>query len=215
MNTLAPNTSKIFEHVCKLNCITNYCLVGGTALALQLQNRLSEDLDFMSWNTHKSQKPEVDWVKIEKELSEIGSIDAREIWDFDHVEFVVSGVKVSFYASSKYTPVTTSIPFKDNLHLADIIAIGAMKMEVMMRRSNFRDYYDIYSILINGYDFKEIITKATAYSGHLLSTKNLLAMLVDSKRFSSDSNITQLQPRYQVTASDIEKFIKMQIKNTF
>jgi predicted nucleotidyltransferase component of viral defense system len=215
MMALAPHTSKIFEQVCKLKCINNYYLVGGTALALQLQHRLSEDLDFMSWITHKNQKPEVDWVKIEKELSEIGSIDAREIWDFDHVEFVVSGVKVSFYASSKYTPVTASIPFKDNLHLSDIMAIGAMKMEVMMRRSNFRDYYDIYSILINGYDLKEIITKATVYSGHLLSTKNLLAMLVDSKRFYTDSNFPQLQPKYKVTASEIEEYIKMQIRNTF
>lgn len=215
MKALALHTSKIFESVCKLDCIKNYCLVGGTALSLQLQNRLSEDLDFMSWISYKNQKPEVDWVKIEKELSGIGRIEAREIWDFDHVEFIVSGVKLSFYASAKYSPVTTAIPLKDNLFLADIMAIAAMKMEVLMRRSNFRDYYDIYSILKNGYNFSEIITKATAYSGHLLSTKNLLAMLVDSKRFQIDSNFALLEPVYQVTPSEIEESIKVLIKNTF
>lgn len=215
MQALALHTSKIFESVCKLDCIKNYCLVGGTALSLQLQTRLSEDLDFMSWISNKNQKPEVDWVKIEKELSGIGSIEAREIWDFDHVEFIVSGVKLSFYASAKYTPVTTAIPLKDNLFLADIMAIAAMKMEVLMRRSNFRDYYDIYSILKNGYNFREIITKATTYSGHLLSTKNLLAMLVDSKRFQIDSNFALLEPVYQVTPSEIEESIKVLIKNTF
>lgn len=215
MKALALHTSKIFESVCKLDCIKNYCLVGGTALSLQLQTRLSEDLDFMSWISNKNQKPEVDWVKIEKELSGIGRIEAREIWDFDHVEFIVSGVKLSFYASAKYSPVTAVIPHKDNLFLADIMAIAAMKMEVLMRRSNFRDYYDIYSILKNGYNFREIITKATAYSGHLLSTKNLLAMLVDSKRFQIDSNFAQLEPVYQVTPSEIEESIKVLIKNTF
>ncbi len=215
MKALALHTSKIFESVCKLDCIKNYCLVGGTALSLQLQTRLSEDLDFMSWISYKNQKPEVDWVKIEKELSGIGRIEAREIWDFDHVEFIVSGVKLSFYASAKYSPVTTAIPLKDNLFLADIMAIAAMKMEVLMRRSNFRDYYDIYSILKNGYNFREIITKATAYSGHLLSTKNLLAMLVDSKRFQIDSNFALLKPVYQVTPSEIEESIKVLIKNTF
>ncbi len=215
MQALALHTSKIFEIVCKLDCIKNYCLVGGTALSLQLQNRLSEDLDFMSWISNKNQKPEVDWVKIEKELSGIGSIEAREIWDFDHVEFIVSGVKLSFYASSKYSPITAAIPFKDNLLLADIMAIAAMKMEVLMRRSNFRDYYDIYSILKNGYNFREIVTKATAYSGHLLSTKNLLAMLVDSKRFQIDSNFALLEPKYNVTPSEIEESIKVLIKNTF
>jgi len=215
MQALALHTSKIFESVCKLDCIKNYCLVGGTALSLQLKTRLSEDLDFMSWISNKNQKPEVDWVKIEKELSGIGSVEAREIWDFDHVEFIVSGVKLSFYASAKYSPVTTAIPLKDNLFLADIMAIAAMKMEVLMRRSNFRDYYDIYSILKNGYNFREIITKATAYSGHLLSTKNLLAMLVDSKRFQIDSNFALLEPVYQVTPSEIEESIKVLIKNTF
>jgi len=215
MKALALHTSKIFESVCKLDCIKSYCLVGGTALSLQLQTRLSEDLDFMSWISNKNQKPEVDWVKIEKELSGIGRIEAREIWDFDHVEFIVSGVKLSFYASTKYSPVTTAIPLKDNLFLADIMAIAAMKMEVLMRRSNFRDYYDIYSILKNGYNFREIITKATAYSGHLLSTKNLLAMLVDSKRFHIDSNFALLEPIYHVTPSEIEESIKIHIKNTF
>ena len=63
---LAPHTSKIFDSICKLECIKSYYLVGETALSLQLQNRLSEDLDFMSWATNKNQKTEVDWVKIEK-----------------------------------------------------------------------------------------------------------------------------------------------------
>jgi len=44
---------------------------------------------------------EVDWVAIKKELSKVGKIEARDIWDIDHVEFVVSGVKISFYASNK------------------------------------------------------------------------------------------------------------------
>jgi len=215
MNALTSQTSKIFDKVCSLDCIKSYYLVGGTALALQLHTRLSEDLDFMSWNTHKKQNPEVDWVQIERELSKIGSIDTREIWDFDHVEFIVSGVKISFYASSKQSPVTSPINLKDNLQLADIMSIAAMKMEVLMRRSNFRDYYDIYSILRIGYDFKEIIAKATTYSGHLLSTKNLLAMLVDSKRFRIDSNFVLLEPIYQISTSEIEEFIKIEIKKYY
>ncbi len=215
MNALTSQTLKMFDKVCSLDCIKSYYLVGGTALALQLHTRLSEDLDFMSWNTHKKQKPEVDWVQIERELSKIGKIDTREIWDFDHVEFIVSGVKISFYASSKQSPVTSPINLKDNLQLADIMSIAAMKMEVLMRRSNFRDYYDIYSILMNGYDFKEIIAKATAYSGHLLSTKNLLAMLVDSKRFRIDSNFVLLEPIYQISTSEIEEFIKIEIKKYY
>ena len=54
-----------------------------------------------------------------------------------------------------------------------------MKMEVMMRRSNFRDYYDIYSILKTGIPIWEMITIAQDYSGHRLKTKNILAILTN------------------------------------
>lgn len=53
MKGLASHTEKIFESVSKLECIKDYILVGGTALSLQIGTRLSEDLDFMRWRTHK------------------------------------------------------------------------------------------------------------------------------------------------------------------
>ena len=38
------------------------------------------------------------------------------------------------------------IAFRNNLRIADVHTIGALKMEVMLRRAKFRDYYDLYSI---------------------------------------------------------------------
>jgi predicted nucleotidyltransferase component of viral defense system len=215
MKSLAPHTHEIFDKVCSLNCIQPFCLVGGTALSIQIENRLSEDLDFMKWSVSKNEKAEVDWVGIEKELGNIGKIESRDIWDFDHVEFVVSGVKLSFYHSTKKTPITKPIHYKQNLYLADIEAIAAMKMEVLMRRSNFRDYYDIYSILQHGYDFKEIVSKAINYSGYLLSTKNLFSMLSDAKRYQIDNGFHLLEPVYNISAIEIENFIKEQIKKHY
>lgn len=215
MIALAAHTGEIFDQICSLECIKPYFLVGGTALALQIENRLSEDLDFMSWKSLKSEKPEVDWVAIEKELSGIGKIQARDIWDFDHAEFLVSGVKISFYACPKFSPITIPVHVKDNLWMADIEAISAMKMEVMLRRSNFRDYYDIYSIIQHGINFKKVVALALNYSGHVLSTKNLLAMLTDSSRFQSDSGFEKLEPKYKVTPIEIESYLKECIKTQF
>lgn len=215
MRALAPHTSKLFDKVAALECIKPYFLVGGTALALQLDTRLSEDLDFMNWKLQKKQKQEVDWVAIEKELKTIGIIEARDIWDFNHVEFVVSGVKFSFYTSGKYSPVTSPVYLKHNLKLADVEAIGAMKMEVMLRRSNFRDYYDIYSILQQGINFKKLVDLSLSYSGHILTSKNLLAILTDSSRFQIDSGFEQLNPKYKVTPADIEAYLKTMVKASF
>ncbi len=208
MKGLAPHTQRIFEAVAALECIKPYLLVGGTALSLQINTRQSEDLDFMKWRVSKSETPEVDWYNIEKELNTIGEIQTRNLMDIDHVEFILEGVKLSFYSSPKYSPITNEIPCIHNLRLADIKSIGAMKMEVMMRRSNFRDYYDIYSILKAGIPIQELITIALEYSEHRLKTKNLLAILTNGTRFSRDANFKQLSPIYKVTTQDIENYIK-------
>lgn len=212
MKGLAPHTSRIFNAVSELECIKPYLLVGGTALSLQIGTRQSEDLDFMKWKTAKNDKSEVDWYDIEKELASIGEVQSRNLLDIDHVEFVVEGVKFSFYSSSKFTPVSTPIHWINNLNLADIKSIGAMKMEVMMRRSNFRDYYDIYSILQAGIPIQEMITLALTYSGHRLKTKNLLAMLTNGTRFMRDAHFEQLMPTYQLTATEIEAYIREKLK---
>lgn len=59
-------------------------------------------------------------------------------------------------APRKVVPSMKRIPYLNNLYLADIESIGAMKMEAMLRRAKFRDYYDIYSILKEGGDINKI-----------------------------------------------------------
>lgn len=207
MNGLAPQTTAIFEAISQLDCIKPYLLVGGTALSLQINSRLSEDLDFMSWRKAKDEKCEVDWVQISKELSTIGSVQKCDILDIDHVEFVVNGVKISFYANPHRSPVTSEITFLNNIRLANPVSIGAMKMEVMLRRSKFRDYYDLYALLEAGYNLQEMIDTALRYSEHRLKSKNLLALITRSDRFVPDATFAALEPKYNVTPIDIEKRI--------
>lgn len=205
---LAPHTGKIFEAISRLDCIKPYVLVGGTALSLQLGTRQSEDLDFMSWRTSRNEKREVDWPAISRELLSVGQIDKCDILDINHVEYVVDGVKISFYANPNYSPLQKVIPYLNNLRLADPLSIGAMKMEVMLRRSKFRDYYDLYSLVMAGVDLSLMIDLALKYSGHRLKSKNLLAMLTRSDRFILESNFKALCPTYDITPQEIEEKIK-------
>ena len=209
MKGLAPQTSEIFEKISRLECIKPFVLVGGTALSLQLNLRQSEDLDFMRWKQSPKDKLEVGISGIKRELESIGRIESMEIGDFNFVEFVVEGVKLSFYAAPrKAIPSMQVIPFKNNLQLADIKSIGAMKMEAMLRRSKFRDYYDIYSILKQGVDFEEMIEMALEHSGHLLKRKNLLAILTNGERFKKDKSFLALNPVYDISPIDIQEYIK-------
>ena len=210
--SLAPQTGRIIEAISRLECIKPFVLVGGTALSLQLNKRQSEDLDFMCWKKSAKDKPEIPISSIKREIETVANIDSMEIGGFNFVSFVVEGVKLSFYAAPrKRIPSMQVIPFKNNLQLADIKSIGAMKMEAMLRRSKFRDYYDIYTVLHEGVDIQEMIEMALEHSGHLLKRKNLLAMLCDGERFRKDKVFIQLHPVYDVTPYDIQEYIKQKL----
>ena len=211
MNTqsLAPHTGRLIESVSRLDCIKPFVLVGGTALSIQLETRQSEDLDFMRWQQGKSDTLDIGWPAIQRELETVGKIEDVQVAGFDQVLFIVDGVKISFYAAPrKRIPSMQEVPYLNNIRLADVESIGVMKMEAMMRRSKFRDYYDIYSILKSGTDIHKLIPMALEHSGHRLKTKGLMAMLTNGDLFRKDEQFAQLQPVYDVTARDIEDYIK-------
>ncbi len=214
MKGLAENTKKLFESVSRLNCIKDYTLIGGTALALQINKRLSEDLDFCKWSTNlRTDKPTVDWPQIERELKSIGSIESQDILDFNQVNFVVSGVKISFLAKQEnLSPVTNPVTILNNIRAADLDAIGAMKVELMLRRTEWRDYYDIYSILMEGRSLKLVVTLAGIYSNHKLKTRDALNFLINGKNYKKPQDFHLLKPAYNIDSAEIEELIltKMQ-----
>ena len=209
---LTTNIEAIIEQVAQLECIKPYILCGGTALAIQIGHRKSEDLDFMMWRISKTEKPEVNWNAIERELKEkIGEIENFNMLGFDQVEFVVKGVKFSFFVSDNLSPVTAPTEYLGNIRLADIESIMAMKMEVMLRRMKFRDYYDIYCMLQEGYSIHNGIEKALNLSRHRLSSKNIIAMLLGGQ-FVPDNNFTTLEPKYDVTKEQIREYVMQKLK---
>lgn len=210
--SLAPHTGKIFEAISRMECIKPFTLVGGTALSLQIEKRQSEDLDFMKWLAKSGETPDVNWPSIKKELDDIGEIKDYEVGGFDFVSFNFEGVKLSFYAAPrKAIPSMKRIPYLNNMFLADMESIGAMKMEAMLRRAKFRDYYDIYSILKEGGDIDKMISAALEHSDHKLHTRGLLAMLTNGNRFVKENGFVELQPVYDVSSSDIQEYIKARL----
>lgn len=208
MKGLAKHTEKVFERISKLETIKPYLLVGGTALSLQIGKRLSEDLDFMKWKTSPNDKSEVAWYKINKELESIGLVESVDVLDFDMVVFVFEGVKLSFYSAPRTRPThLKEIPHMNNIRLADVESIGVMKMEVMLRRNTFRDYYDIYSILKEGHNLHKMIDEAIIHSNHRLKEKSILMILTNAERFKKDNRFSHMQPFYDVTPEDIQEYI--------
>lgn len=208
MKGLSQNTEVIIEKLSLLDCLVGWTLVGGTALAIQLGHRKSEDLDFMRWQSHRGEKMDVNWYEIKNQLETVGAIQSMDILEHNHVEFVVSGVKISFYARESKSPVKATVPFLNRIVLADIESIAAMKMEVMLRRSKFRDYYDLYCIFRQDSDIMKFVRAAGEYSNHLLKSKHILAMLTNHNHFEEDRNFAQLDPAITISAIEIEEYIR-------
>jgi len=214
MKGLSQHTEKIFEQISKLECIKNYTLIGGTALALQLRHRLSEDLDFCKWRKSKNDFVRIDeWKQITSELTAIGKVE-KNILDDNHIDFKVNDVKITFYADNEFKEPKELVkqPFLNNIKIADIKSIGIMNVALMLHRNSHRDYYDIYSILQSGVPLKDIVYGAADYTEHRLKTKNIIAMLVDSENIRIDKQFQELNPVYNFDLAFLEKNISQKAK---
>jgi len=217
MQGLTESTNRIIDGISKLNCISGYTLIGGTALSMQIGKRLSEDLDFCKWSANlKADKPTVDWPVIEKDLKTIGDINSRNILGFDQVNFIVSGVKISFLTKQEnLSPVKQTVPILNNIKAADLDSLGIMKVEVMLRRSEWRDYYDIYSLLKEGKSLKDMIDGAGIYSNRMLKSRDALNFLSNSNNYKKEKDFHLLKPAYTIESKDIEELIKSIIKKEY
>jgi hypothetical protein len=211
MQGLTEPTKKVFEQISNLNSVKDYFLIGGTAIAIQINHRLSEDLDFCKWKS-SGEKVEVNWPAIEHELLSKFEIEKKDILGLDQVNFIFNDVKMTFYANNLYRNPIKQVGLKiNNIQIPDLPSLGAMKLEVMLRRSKFRDYYDIYSLLMNGLSLKTLIDESIKYSNHQIKRKHIVSYISNSKNFIKEKNFDILVPKYQVNSIDIEKFVKEKI----
>ena len=135
---------------------------------------------------------------------------------FDQVNFVVDGVKISFIAKQRnLSPVSSPVTILNNVIAADIISIGAMKVELILRRSDFRDYYDIYSILMHGVPLKTIVNAASVYSNRRLKTRDALAFLSNGSNYQRPKGFELLNPVYDIDHQGIESHIQSIIRKEY
>ena len=207
MNGLTPLTEKIFEQISLLECVKDYILMGGTALALQLKHRLSEDLDFCCWHKTKNERLKVKWHIIQQQLSTIGETNII-LLDHTQCDFLINNVRVTFLVDNKFKqPIELNkIHFLNNIYLADIESIAVMKMEVMTRRTLYRDYYDMYSILKTGVSLGNILAKTGNYTFHNLRTRDMLAVLLNAQKPPLDESFKAMVPIYKISFEEMKQF---------
>jgi len=214
MKGIPTITANVLQQISTFECLKDYTLIGGTALALQINHRVSEDIDFCKWKTTKSEINRVNTLPIENELKNIG-VYKRNYLEDNHVDYYLNDVKITFFCNNWYKKPAKlhTIPFLNNIKLADINDIGITKLEVLFDRKMFRDYYDFYSIIKAGGDFNRIVDDFLQYTNHNYRSRDTLAMLANGKRHYYETNIEHLLPKHQVSIYEISEFLQPYIEN--
>ena len=89
-----------------------------------------------------------------------------------------------------------------------------MKLFTITVRSAFRDYYDIYSLLKEGYDLAQGVAYAGRFSRHTIHSKTIYSILLNDNYFNKPAEFALLEPKYDVSAKDIADFIKRYISKS-
>lgn len=205
---LAPKTLKVFKDASKLSCIRDYVLVGGTALSLQINHRLSEDLDFCKWVQVSSAKNAIPFQALVEELKKHFTTAEVNPIDFDQADYLINGeVRFQFFNEVGYKPPTKeTIPHEGNIRIAPIITIGAMKIKTMFQRNVFRDYYDAYVIVKEGHLTLPTLIEASCAYDSRLNADMIIKRLITHKKFREEKAFETLSPKYDVSTEIIGEF---------
>lgn len=128
-----------------------FVLVGGTAIALHLGHRKSIDFDLFK-------NGKIDSASLKKKLTKNGIKYKVLFENKDGLHLLIDGVKWTFftYQLSIYSAALATKHFK----LPDLLTLAAMKAYALGRRSKWKDYVDLFSILQKSHTLSEIVKRA-------------------------------------------------------
>jgi len=146
-DVLTKKTESVLNALSVSNIVNNFYLAGGTALSLYLGHRFSIDLDWFAEEFNYD-------VSFRRQLEKLGklSIDSESEKTFNGI---LDGVKISFF-EYPYRLIAPKKLYKNNIFLAGIPDIAAMKMEAISSRGSYKDFIDIY-FLLQKYSLEELL----------------------------------------------------------
>ncbi|MCK4749403.1 MAG: nucleotidyl transferase AbiEii/AbiGii toxin family protein [Bacteroidales bacterium] len=205
---MPENTFEVFQQLKSQAFISRFTLVGGTALAIQIKHRLSEDLDFIS------DEEEIDTNLIKRNISKIFP-DYRIIRQ-DHnlqLDLLIGSIKVTFFSAG-----AVAIPFKvlnysfteGKINIAPAKIIAVLKFSAIAQRNTFRDYYDLYCLSKYHYSLLELISFTKEMVPNL-SPVTYTETLVYTNDIEEDDISAHLSPSEDVTKEQIASFFSQEL----
>jgi hypothetical protein len=154
--TISKTLHSTLKKLMQMPVLKNFRLVGGSALSLQLGHRISVDLDLFTDELYGS----IDFNAIQKELSkEFGVLQSTSKVGIGPGFTCFIGesednlIKLDLFYTEKFQFPNLIV---DNIRIADIRDIAAMKLEVISNNGRKKDFWDLIEILEH-FTFKDLI----------------------------------------------------------
>jgi hypothetical protein len=145
--TVVPELMELLKKIMSEKLFSDFNLVGGTSLALQMGHRNSIDIDLFGNSEINSD------LFIEK-LSEFGEVKVAQSTK-NILITKINDVKVDF-VNYKY-PLLSECLFLENIRMLSTKDIAAMKLNAIAGRGSKKDFVDLY-FLLNEYSLEEIVS---------------------------------------------------------
>lgn len=194
---MLPGTEAVLRQLSEeADFLPDFVMVGGSALSVRLCHRLSEDLDFFTYNDNFEKKRIYEFFR---------GRDHRILNDaMDQIDLVYNGVKLTFFnARWPFLKPETIRP----VNLASLPQLAAMKIHTLFVRAMFRDYYDLYWLSME-MSLDEIYSNVL----HLMEGLNykLFSTALVYVDDIEDENIAHLNPATNITKEQISQhFVSM------
>lgn len=215
LDLIPVGTKNVFDVLSEAKFISDYSLVGGTALALQIGHRKSEDLDFIFDNET------INSTQIKRNINKLFDGNYKIIKDEKdyQIDFVIHNIKVTFFSTG-----AVIIPFKvkeytikyKQLNIANINIIAVLKIATISQRNTIRDYFDLYKIAKNHIPLKEIYSLSKKLLPHLSPITYSETLIYDAD-IEEESISSHLEPDENISKQDITDFFQkelIKIKNS-
>ncbi len=181
--------------------LKSYSLVGGSALALYLCHRKSEDLDFFTYADTFDKRQILDYCKRWDALEMLHESD-------DQLDLLANGVKLTFF-NARWSFLQPQTP--QPLNIASLHALAAMKTHVLFMRAKYRDYYDLFFLADKGMSLRELYDCAGQVVPGL--TFKLFCIALTYIDDIDDDNIDHLDPVKSMSKAEIRAFFEKQVRN--
>ncbi len=201
--SLTPQTSSVLTALSEINELSNFTLVGGSAISLHLMHRFSEDLDFFTWLPELSNAETlIDKIAKQHSLKIINTY-------LNGIDTIIDNVKVTFFANN-WDELKNRKKLINNSYIAKMELLTAMKVNALSMRAKYRDYYDLYVIANELFDIGKMLELSMKFLPGM--TKKIFAMQIIYIEDIDDENIAHLNPRLNVALDDIRIFFEEQVK---